>query len=50
MVGGALQREVERHLEVELAGPFDERVEVVEGAELRVHGIVPAVLRADGPR
>ena len=44
VVGGALQGEVERHLQVELVGPLDERVEVGEGAQLGVHGVVPARL------
>ena len=50
MVGGALQGEVERHLEVELAGPLDEGVEVVEGAQLGMHGVMSALRRPDRPR
>ena len=50
VVGRALQREVERDLEPELVGLGDERVEVVDRAEVGVDGVVAAVLRADRPR
>ena len=41
--GDGLQRQVERHLEPELAGLADERVEVGQGPELGVDGVVTAV-------
>ncbi len=50
VVGRALQREVERDLHAELIRARDERVEVVEVAELRVDRVVPARGRADRPR
>ena len=50
VVGRGLQRQVERHLQAQLAGPRDERVEVRHRAEVRVDGVVPAVRRADRPR
>ena len=50
MVGRALQREVERNLEAEVRGRGHEVVEVVDGAELRMDGVVPAGRGADGPR
>ena len=43
VVGGGLQREVERDLEPELAGLGHEGVEVVEVAEVGVDGVVAAV-------
>src|SRR2546422_7407208 len=43
VVGRALDREVERHLEAEAARALDEPVEVVEGAELRVDRRVAAL-------
>jgi hypothetical protein len=50
VVGGALQREVERDLHPEVPGAVDERVEVVDGAELRLDGVVATVGRTDRPR
>src|SRR5262249_39601508 len=50
VVGRALNREVERDLEPELPRLLDERPEVVERAELRVDGVVSALLAADRPR
>ena len=49
VVGRALERVVEGHLEAELAGPGDERIQVLERPELGVHRLVPAGGRADGP-
>src|SRR5207247_2259025 len=49
VVGRALDREVERHLEAEAARALDEPVEVVEGAELRVDRRVAALRAADRP-
>src|SRR5690606_27515986 len=50
MIGRALQGKIECDLELELAGSLDQAPEVFERAQLRVHGGVPAVLRADRPR
>ena len=50
VVRGHLQGEVEGDLEAEPVGAGHERVEVLEGAEVGVHGVVAAVLRADRPR
>ncbi len=49
MVGRGLQGEVQRDLEVQLAGPAHERGEVGHRAQLGMDGVVPAVARADGP-
>lgn len=49
MIRGALQREIQCHFEIELASGGDEGFEILEGAELRVDCVVPAVDRADGP-
>ena len=50
VVRRGLQREVERDLEAELAGPRDERVEVLERAEVGVDRVVAALGAADRPR
>ncbi len=50
MVGRALQRVVERDFEAVRLRPVDERVEVVDGAELGRNGEMAAVLAADRPR
>ena len=50
VVGRALQREVERDLEAELVRLGDERVEVLERAEVGMDGVVAALGRADRPR
>ena len=50
VVGRALDREVERDLEPELARRGDEAVEVLDRPELRVDRGVAAVLVADRPR
>jgi starch synthase (maltosyl-transferring) len=47
VVGGALQGQVERDLHAEATGPGDEGVEVGEGAQVGVDGVVAAVRRAD---
>src|SRR3546814_15199886 len=52
VVGRRLQGHVEGDLEVELTGPGDERVEVLEAAQARVDRVVPAVggpVRPRGP-
>src|SRR5262249_1637749 len=49
VVGGALEGDVQGDLDVVLAGPGEETLEVVEGAELGVDGLVAALLGADGP-
>ena len=49
VVGGALQREVEGHLEPQRAGGGHEGVEVVDGAQVGVDGVVAALGRADRP-
>src|SRR6266853_222145 len=43
MVGGGLDREVERNLEAEALGRHDQPVEVGDGAEFRVDGGVAAL-------
>src|SRR3546814_15181103 len=48
MVGGALDGEVDRHLQSVAARGIDQPCEIVEVAELRVPGIVPAFVGADG--
>src|SRR2546421_1746428 len=50
VVGRALDREVERDLEPELARAHDEAVELLHRAELRIDRGVPAERRADRPR
>ena len=50
VVGRAVQREVHRDLEAEALGPRDERVEVLEGPEVGVDRVVPAVGRPDRVR
>jgi hypothetical protein len=50
VVGRRLQGEVERDLEAERVGAADERVEVLERAEVGVDRVVAAVPRADRPR
>ncbi len=49
VVGRALHGEVERDLEAELAGASDEAVEVVEGSEIGMHGLVATLGPADRP-
>jgi hypothetical protein len=49
VVGRALEGQVEGDLQTQLAGPLDEGVEVGDGAEVWVDGVVAAVLRADRP-
>src|SRR5690625_2611306 len=41
MVRGCLEREVERNLEIMLRRRFHEGIEVLEGTETRLDGIVP---------
>ncbi len=48
MVGRALDGEIERHLHAVLLAGFDEAVEIVEGAELGMDGVVAAFGAADG--
>ncbi|CAG7261672.1 hypothetical protein PICSAR26_03906 [Mycobacterium avium subsp. paratuberculosis] len=50
MIRRALQRQVERHLHAQFAGPGDERVEILDGAQIRVDGVVAALVAADRPR
>ena len=47
MVGRALHRDVERDLHLVLTADFDEVAKVLQRAELRMHGIMPAFLAAD---
>src|SRR5215472_13487413 len=49
MVGSALQRDVERDVDVELPRPRDQPLEILKRAQGRVNGLVAALLRADGP-
>jgi hypothetical protein len=44
-----LEREVESDLEPQLGGARDERVEVCEGAEVRMDRVVAALGRTDRP-
>jgi hypothetical protein len=50
VIRSALQRQVQRHLQALVAGGGDERVEVVDGAQGRMYGIVAALITADRPR
>ena len=50
MVRGGLERQVQGHLEAELAGAGHEGVEVVHRPEVGVDRVVAAVLGPDGPR
>ena len=50
MVGGALQREVERDLQTQLVGVGHERLEVVHRTQQRVHRVMAAELGADAER
>jgi hypothetical protein len=50
VVGGCLECEVHRHLEADLVGSGDERVEVIDRAEVGMDRVVTAVLAADRPR
>ena len=49
VVRGALQREVERHLQALVLRGRDEVVEVVDRAQVGMDGVVPALVRADRP-
>ena len=50
MVGGTLQREVERDLQTQLMGVGHERLEVVHRTQQRVHRVMAAELGADAER
>ena len=50
MVGSALQRQVEGHLQAQIRSGGDEVVEVLDGAQLGVHGVVATRLRCRSPR
>ena len=50
VVGGGLQREVECHLEAERIRLGNEGVELLDGAQLRVHGVMATFVAADRPR
>ena len=50
VVRRGLQRQVQGHFESQLTGPRHEGVEVLEGAQVRVDGVVAALVGADGPR
>ena len=50
VVGRTLQREVESDLEAVFLRGVDKRLEVLDGAEIRMDGVMPAVFRSDGPR
>src|SRR5215510_1033611 len=50
MIRRALDREIERDLEPELPRRLDEAVEILEGAEVGMHGGIAAVGAADRPR
>src|SRR5262249_62070084 len=49
MVGGALQRQIQRDLDAMVLRPRDEAPKILRGAELGVDGLMPALRRADGP-
>ena len=49
MVRGGLEGDGQRHLQSQLRRVVDEGVEVLEGSEVGMHGLVPAVLVADRP-
>ena len=50
MIRCALQCQVQRHLHAQVARRGDEVVEVVDGAQIRVDGVVAALVAADRPR
>ena len=49
MVGGALQRQIERHLHAFVPGGRDEVVEILDGAQLRMDRVMAALVAADRP-
>ncbi len=49
MVRRALQGEIQGDLHAQGTGPRDEQVEVLDRAQVRVHGVVATVLTADRP-
>ncbi len=49
MIGCALKGQVEGYLDAELACLCDQAPEVFDGPELRVNGLMAAVVAADGP-
>ena len=49
MIGRALEGDVERDLDAELAGACEQPAEVLERAEARMHGLVSAFAAADRP-
>src|SRR5262249_22382058 len=49
VVGGALKGDFQGDVDAVLAGGGDQTVEVGQGAQLRVDGLVPALGAADGP-
>ena len=50
VVGRALERDVERHVDALAGGRRDQAAEVGQGSEGGIHRLVAALLRADGPR
>ena len=49
MIGRALKGDVQRHLDAEIARALHEAAEILQGAQLRMHRLMPALLGADGP-
>ncbi len=49
VVRGGLQGKVQGHFQPQFPGPRHEGVEVLEGAQVRVDGVVAALLGPDGP-
>ena len=49
MVGRALQRVIERHLQITLARRGDKAIEILDRAQLWVDGVVTTLLVADRP-
>ena len=50
MVGGALQSKIEGDLDAKLLGLLNQRIKVLQGAQIRVDGVVTTGCRSNSPR
>ena len=50
MVGGTLQRQIEGHLQAQIRCGSHEVIEILDGAQVGVHGVMATLLAADRPR